>query len=102
MTHVPPVLKVTTPKLIEHTVVLDASIEKPTVRPEDAFAVGVYVLPTTGDAGGIDVKLIVCVCWLSTVTGIDPLAELVFVTLSAATVTTRYGPFAGWPFQATE
>jgi len=44
---------------------------------------------------GSAVNVIVCACWLNTLTGIDALAALVLVTWSTAMLTRRYGPFAG-------
>ena len=52
-------MKVTVPDAIEQTLLLDAATVIVTGKPELAAAVGVYVLPTAGLAGGTLLKLIV-------------------------------------------
>jgi hypothetical protein len=56
ITHVPDCANVTTPDDNEHTVPLPVVIENDTVNPDDAVAVGVYVVPDTTDTGTVDVK----------------------------------------------
>ena len=58
ITHVPDVRNVTTPEDNEHTVPSPVVIENDGAKPDDAVAVGVYVVPETADTGTVEVKLI--------------------------------------------
>ena len=58
ITQVPEDANVTTPEDSEHTVPSPDVIENDGVKPEDAVAAGVYVVPDTADTGTVEVKLI--------------------------------------------
>ena len=63
-TQLPAALNVTTGPEIEHTDALEASIVTATGLPDPPPAADTeYVPPTTGEAGGVDVKVIAWAAW---------------------------------------
>jgi hypothetical protein len=59
MTQLPTALNVTTPLEIEQILEEPAAMLMATVKDEDDVAVGVYVPPTTGEVGEVEVRVMV-------------------------------------------